>query len=191
MVHVCGALLRIQPSAALPTARGLLRDELHSATVRATADVSLLALERADFLCAAMGDDDCEQPMLGELERPAVDELARGVGMLSLDPSETLFSEGDEDDRYFVILDGEIEIHAGGQRRRVLAPGDGFGEIAVLYGKARTTSAVARTPVRLVRWPQRSCANGSPTTCRARRRRSAAPADRVERSSGSARRRAA
>jgi CRP-like cAMP-binding protein/predicted MFS family arabinose efflux permease len=131
-------------------ARGLLRDELHSATVRATADVSLLALERADFLCAVTGDDDCEQPMLGELERPAVDELASGVGMLSLDPGETLFSEGDEDDRYFVILDGEIEIHAGGQRRRVLAPGDGFGEIAVLYGKARTTSAVARTPVRLV-----------------------------------------
>jgi CRP-like cAMP-binding protein len=32
----------------------------------------------------------------------------------------------------------------------VLAPGDGFGELAVLYGKARTTSAVARTPVRLV-----------------------------------------
>ena len=38
--------------------RGLLRDESRNATVRATGEVSLLALEREDFLRAVMGEDD-------------------------------------------------------------------------------------------------------------------------------------
>ena len=148
-------------------ARGLLYDKPHSATVRATDDVVLLALERADFLCAVTGGDEDEtpaspdtpreatdelqgQPMLSELDGAAVAKLGQGVATLSLASGETLFTEGEADDRFFVILDGEIEIRAGGKRRRVLVPGDGFGELAALRGVARTTTAVARTPVRLV-----------------------------------------
>jgi hypothetical protein len=48
-----------------------------------------------------------------------------------------------EDDRFFVILDEENEIRAAGERRRVLAPGDGFGGLAALRG-ARTTTAVVQ-----------------------------------------------
>jgi CRP-like cAMP-binding protein/predicted MFS family arabinose efflux permease len=149
-------------------ALGLLRDEPHSATVRATRDVSLLALEREDFLVAVTGEDACEiaapsgtpsskaraalrpHHASPNPDLPAIEELARGVATLSLDRGETLFCEGDEDDCYYVVLDGELEIQAGGKRRRVLAPGDYFGEIAVLHRVARTTSAVARTHVRVV-----------------------------------------
>jgi CRP-like cAMP-binding protein len=148
-------------------ARGLLCDEPHSATVRATEDVVLLALERADFLSAVTGKDegdtsaspDAPRGATGELQRrhilsqadaAPVDEPGQGVAVLSLARGETLFTEGQEDDRFFVILDGEIEIHARRKRRRVLAPGDGFGELAALRGVARTTTAIARTPVQLV-----------------------------------------
>jgi CRP-like cAMP-binding protein/predicted MFS family arabinose efflux permease len=143
-------------------ALGLLRDEPHSATVRAICDVTLLALERADFLLAVTGGDRSERSAMPgtrrraalrrrhKPSRPAVDRLARGVTTLALKPGEELFSEGDKDDRYFVILDGEIEIRADGEQRRILVAGEGFGEIAVVAGVARTTSAVARTPVRLV-----------------------------------------
>jgi CRP-like cAMP-binding protein/predicted MFS family arabinose efflux permease len=148
-------------------ARGLLYDEPHSATVRATDDVVLLALERADFLSAVTGGEEDEtlaspdaprkatdepqgQHMLSELDGAALDKLGEGVATLSLASGETLFAEGEEDDRFFVILDGEIEIRTAGERRRVLAPGDGFGELAALRGVARTTTAVARTPARLV-----------------------------------------
>jgi CRP-like cAMP-binding protein/predicted MFS family arabinose efflux permease len=147
--------------------RALLRDEPRNATVRAISDVSLLALEREDFLSALTGEGEHEspplleaprsatdalrrQPILTRLDGQAIDQLARGVEMLSLARGETLFSEGDQDDRYFVVFDGEIEIRVGTELRRVLAPGDGFGEIALLHGVARTTSAVARTAVRLV-----------------------------------------
>jgi CRP-like cAMP-binding protein len=147
--------------------RALLRDEPRNATVRAISDVSLLALEREDFISALTGEGDHETPPLLEaprsatdalrrqailtrLDGPSIDQLARGVEMLSLASGETLFSEGDRDDRYFVVLDGEIEIRSGAELRRVLSPGDGFGEIALLHDVARTTSAVARTAVRLV-----------------------------------------
>jgi CRP-like cAMP-binding protein len=109
-------------------ALGLLRDEPHSATVRAIGDVSLLALERADFLFAVRGGAG-KSALRGtrrglssavrrgdkrrQLDRPVADELARGVATLSLDYGEALFSEGDEDDRYFVVLDGELEIRDG------------------------------------------------------------------------------
>ena len=122
-------------------ARGLLYDHPHSATLRATDDVVLLALERADFLRAATGKEQSEA--LSDAPHDDTDELSLASG-------ETLFTEGDDDDRFFVILDGQIEIHAAAKRRRVLAPGDGFGELAALRGVARTTTAVARTPVRLM-----------------------------------------
>jgi len=122
-------------------ARGLLYDHPHSATLRATDDVVLLALERADFLRAATGGEESET--LPDAPHDETDELSLASG-------ETLFTEGEEDDRFFVILDGQIEIHAAGKRRRVLAPGDGFGELAALRGVARTTTAIARTPVRLM-----------------------------------------
>lgn len=147
-------------------ARGLLCGEPHTATVRATDDAVLLALDRADFLSAVTGDDEGDtsaspdaprgddelrrQQRLDEPDAAAVDELGQGVATLSLGRGETLFSEGEDDDRFFVIIEGEIELRARGKRRRVLAPGDGFGELGALRGVARTTSAVARTPVRLV-----------------------------------------
>ena len=146
--------------------RGLLRDEPRTATVRATSDVSLLALERADFLRAVMGEDDGEtftqaaaplsavdvllhQHLLRDLDAQRREELAGAVMTVSLARGETLFSQGDEDDRYFVVLDGEVEIRTDGGLRRVLAAGDGFGEIAVLHRVARTATAVARSAVRL------------------------------------------
>ena len=147
----------------------LLRDVPSSATVRAITDVALLALERADFIFAVTGQDEAlgetsfwlgaprtasdalrRQPMLSHLDGRAIDELAVASTTVSLVSGESLFSEGDDDDRYFVILDGEIEIRIGDGLRRVLAPGDGFGEIAVLHRVARTASAVARTQVGIV-----------------------------------------
>ena len=147
--------------------RGLLRGEVHSATVRAVTPASLLALERAEFLRAVTGEDGLDgagllpaaggvrdtlrrQPLLSSLDGAAIDELAARATTMSLTPGEPLFREGDDDDRYFVVLDGEIEIVLGQQRRRVLGAGDGFGEIAVLHGVARTMSAVARGSCRVL-----------------------------------------
>jgi CRP-like cAMP-binding protein len=146
--------------------RALLRDEPRSATVRAVTKASLLALERKSFLAAVTGGDGGEvmalaaprdaadalrrQYLLRDLPEPELSELAGSAGQLSLAAGEPLFAEGDSDDRYFVVLEGEVEIRTGDASRRVLVPGDGFGEIAVLHGVARTSGATARTPAVLV-----------------------------------------
>ncbi len=147
--------------------RGLLRDEPRSATVRATTDVSLLALERADFLRAVLRTETSapasvlgaprdgvealrRQHALAAVDSRALAELASSAEDVALTPGELLFAENDEDDRYCVILEGEIEIRVGGDLRRVLAAGDGFGEIAVLHRMPRTASAIARTPARIL-----------------------------------------
>ena len=147
--------------------RGLLRDEPRSATVRAITDASLLALERADFLRAVMlTEDSAPDSMLGAprdrvealgrqhalaaVDSGALAELASSAEDLSLAPGEVLFAEDDRDDRYCVVLDGEIEIRVDGNLRRVMAAGDGFGEIAVLHRMPRTASAIARTRARVL-----------------------------------------
>jgi CRP-like cAMP-binding protein len=146
--------------------RALLRDEPRQATVRAVTPVSLLALERSSFLAAVIGLDDGEVPalapprgaadalerqhLLGHLDEARLAELARSAVQLALGADEVLFEAGDVDDRYFVVLDGEVQIRTGDERRRTLAPGDAFGEIAVLHERPRTASAVAVTPVVLV-----------------------------------------
>lgn len=146
--------------------RALLRDEPRRATVRAVTPVCLLALERASFLAAVVGLDGGDlgalapprgaadalerQHLLEHLDEPRLHELAGSAVRLSLGPDEVLFQEGDADDRYFVVLDGEVQIRTADVPRRTLAPGDGFGEIAVLHERPRTASAIALTPVVLV-----------------------------------------
>ena len=62
---------------------------------------------------------------------------------------QSLFTEGQTDDRVFLVESGSIEIGLGsrdGQRLtlNVLRPGDVFGEIAMLDGGPRTADALAR-----------------------------------------------
>jgi len=64
-------------------------------------------------------------------------------------PGQALFTEGQIDDRVFLVESGSIEIGLGskeGQRLtlNVLRPGDVFGEIAMIDGGPRTADAVAR-----------------------------------------------
>ncbi len=85
-------------------------------------------------------------------------ELARIVGVLKerkIAENEQIFAEGEAADRMYVILQGRVRIastdHFG--RERVLAfygPGEFFGDLAVLSGEPRSTTATASTTVRLL-----------------------------------------
>jgi CRP-like cAMP-binding protein len=59
-----------------------------------------------------------------------------------------LTAEGEEGVGFFVIESGTAQVSVGGQDRRLLGPGDYFGEIALIIDGPRTATVTAQTPVR-------------------------------------------
>jgi CRP-like cAMP-binding protein len=63
---------------------------------------------------------------------------------------ETIFNEGDEADRMYVISEGSVALSMNGDVIETLGPGGLFGEIAVIDREPRTAGAVAETDTTLV-----------------------------------------
>jgi CRP/FNR family transcriptional regulator, cyclic AMP receptor protein len=62
----------------------------------------------------------------------------------------TIFKEGTVGDLMYVVLEGELEVQAGGKLIEVAKPGDVIGEMALIDTKARSATVVAKTDCRLV-----------------------------------------
>jgi CRP/FNR family transcriptional regulator, cyclic AMP receptor protein len=60
-------------------------------------------------------------------------------------PGETIFSQGDDGDRMYVIRTGEVEIERDGKIVETLSAGDVFGEMALIDGSPRAATARAKT----------------------------------------------
>jgi hypothetical protein len=88
-------------------------------------------------------------PIFAPLDLPTLERLARALVPLQVPAGEVVIRQGDPGDRYYVIREGELEVSADGRLLRTLVAGEGFGEIALLREVPRTSSVIARTPVRL------------------------------------------
>ena len=82
-------------------------------------------------------------PLLQGVGRAEIAELARHAVIREVTAGAPIVSEGELDDCYHVLLSGRAAVIAGGERRRELLPGDGFGEIAVLHRVPRTATVLA------------------------------------------------
>ncbi len=80
---------------------------------------------------------------------PAIEELARSLEHLEVEPQTVVIRAGDRGDRYYAIADGTVEVRREGKSIGTLSRGDGFGEIALLRDVRRTADVVALTPTRL------------------------------------------
>jgi ATP-binding cassette, subfamily B, bacterial len=62
-------------------------------------------------------------------------------------PGETVVRQGEPPDRFYVVLSGLLNVTQEGRgERRVLRPGDTFGEVALAMRIPRTASVRAVTP---------------------------------------------
>lgn len=59
-----------------------------------------------------------------------------------------LVVEGEEAGRFFLVLDGTVEVTVGGKKRTTLGPGGAVGEIALIDGGPRSATVTASTDVR-------------------------------------------
>jgi len=64
---------------------------------------------------------------------------------------DTIIAEGEEDDAFYILLSGEVNVQRGELEVDVLHPGASFGEIGFILKRGRTATIVARTPVSVLR----------------------------------------
>lgn len=108
----------------------------------------LLSIDRAVVLPAQELTAIGKVPMFGALSVVAKERLASSLVPLSYPAGTKIVREGEIGDRFYIVLDGEIEATEKGS-----PAGRGslefFGEIALLRDVPRTATVTARTPVRL------------------------------------------
>jgi CRP-like cAMP-binding protein len=78
------------------------------------------------------------------------EQLARLAGRLEredVQPGATVVREGEPGERFYIVLSGMLNVSQQGLgERRILRPGDSFGEVALAMGIPRTASVRAVTP---------------------------------------------
>jgi ATP-binding cassette subfamily B protein len=85
--------------------------------------------------------------LFADLSGEVLQQLAKRMEREEIAPGTTIFREGDDGDRFYVVFSGMLSVS---QRDRgnqgVLRPGDYFGEVALTMPIGRTATVAAITP---------------------------------------------
>lgn len=85
--------------------------------------------------------------LLAGLPGEQLSKLAARLEREDVAPGATVVREGEPGERFYVVLSGMLNVSQEGLgQRRVLRPGDAFGEVALAMGIPRTASVRAVTP---------------------------------------------
>jgi CRP/FNR family transcriptional regulator, cyclic AMP receptor protein len=95
-----------------------------------------------------------DTPLFEALSEEDASALRAGIVQVHLDRGERLFSEGDDGDKLYIILEGKIKLTKAAPDGRenllsVHGPGEMFGELSLFDPIPRTSSATAVTSARL------------------------------------------
>ena len=86
-------------------------------------------------------------PLLSSLPGEQLGVLGKRMARETVQPGQTLVRQGDEGERFYVVLSGLLEVTQEGRGNiGLLRPGDYFGEVALAMRMPRTASVRAVTP---------------------------------------------
>ena len=71
-------------------------------------------------------------PLFAPLLGPALEGVARAGTPVQRAAGDVIMHQGEPGDRYYAIATGEVDISIDGRHVRTMAPGDGFGEVALM-----------------------------------------------------------
>jgi CRP-like cAMP-binding protein len=102
--------------------------------------------------------DDISDTLAGlaifaDLSRPELERVAHTLEERYFAQDERVLREGLSGSAFYIILEGEAAVMAGGKRVNTLGRGDFFGEISVLLGEAPVADVVATRPLRCLVLP--------------------------------------
>jgi MFS family permease len=89
-------------------------------------------------------------PLFTPLPPPTLEYLGGRLVRRRFDAGETILTQGERGDSFFVIAEGTVEVTPVDGSARQLGPGEHFGEIALLRDVPRTATVVATTEVELL-----------------------------------------
>lgn len=90
-------------------------------------------------------------PLFAAMTDAAYERVAALAESHTVAPGEAVTREGDEGDAFFVIVSGTADVLRGDRQLASLGAGDFFGEIALIDGRPRTATVVARDDLVLLR----------------------------------------
>jgi ATP-binding cassette subfamily B protein len=88
-----------------------------------------------------------EIPLFADAPNEVLEGVAGELAFERLDANRTVFEEGDEGDKFYILARGKVEVVTGeGRRLAVLTDGDFFGEIALIEDVPRNATIRTLAP---------------------------------------------
>jgi voltage-gated potassium channel len=87
-------------------------------------------------------------PLFSDLDRRELEHVANAMKQRTFHADQEIAVEGESAVGFFVIEDGQAKVTVRGEQRRMLGPGDYFGEIALITQGARTATVTAATELK-------------------------------------------
>jgi CRP/FNR family cyclic AMP-dependent transcriptional regulator len=93
-------------------------------------------------------------PLFSQLSTRQLRRLLKGSSEDTYDAGTTIVREGGRSTSMFIVVDGTARIERDGKEIARRAPGEFFGEIAMIDGRVRSASVVAETSITCVIVPR-------------------------------------
>ena len=87
--------------------------------------------------------------LFSSLPEENIEKIIENMHLLTLEANETVFSQGNPGNTFFVIAKGSVEIIINGTKKGVLGVGKGFGELALIHNIDRTATIKTLTKTQL------------------------------------------
>jgi len=88
-------------------------------------------------------------PLFARCTRKELEFIAREGDEVNVGPGKSLIRQGRPGDTFYIQLEGTSEVKVDGKRRRIMNPGDFFGEISMIDRGAGTATVTTLTAGRL------------------------------------------